>query len=155
MPATSSRVRATDVTAMPSRSPMSAPPSERERCATIPGRARRPAYVGTVTWIDAALDGRSSQSAAALTWLSTALLPVASSAAIHHPSRDSRVCPTANTPRWSRCRRPARTRWLTAPSPSPAARSTSRSHDPVLRRRERGDPGVGGSPGVDVLHVST
>jgi hypothetical protein len=28
-------------------------------------------------------------------------------------------------------------------------------HDAVLRRGERGDSGVRGSPGVDVLHVST
>ena len=61
----------------------------------MPLRFLRPVALGTVTWIGPALGFSSSQSSAALRWLSTAPGPHASTAAIHRASSLSARCPTA------------------------------------------------------------
>jgi hypothetical protein len=73
--------------------------SVRLRWRRIPERGLRPAVPGTVTWMAPELTRHSSQAAAAVAWLSTALPPSANTAAIRRPSTVSAVWPTANTPR--------------------------------------------------------
>src|SRR5438046_731304 len=67
----------------------------------------------------------SPPTAAADVGLRRASSPAAFTAAIHPPRRVSRACPTAYTPRWITCSRPARTRCLIASSRRPAATNSS------------------------------
>src|SRR4051812_1730076 len=85
---------------------------------------------GTVTSTFAAALGHSSQSAAAEAWLSAAAGPHVSTAAIQRPYGPSTECPTAKTPWCTRCRRPARTRRVTALFDTPSRRSWAREMTP-------------------------
>src|SRR3954471_22313755 len=125
-------VRAGVVTRMPRSVRTSVARNPGCRWTRSPGRARPPA-VGTTTSIRFGTPRRRSQNAAAEAYPSAASGPPASTAAIHRPLTPRIGWPTAYTPAWTRCNRPAASRRSTALLWSPSASSCRRATTPCCR----------------------
>ena len=110
--ARSRRVRAGEVTGIPSRSKSSEGGSPRGRCTLMPLRHRRPVRVGAMTSTGPCLGLSSRHSSAAETWLSTDPSQ-AKTAAIQIP-RLVWLPLSEYTPRWTRRSHPASTQVRTA-----------------------------------------
>jgi hypothetical protein len=118
-PARSSSVRATVVQGIPFNSVQSDSRSAPSRWAAM-AAGIRPRRFAAVTSTFPGTGSISPQCSAAERCDSTAPPPHAKTAAMKHPSRLSKACPTAYTPELMRCRRPCSARFRIALALMPA-----------------------------------